>query len=74
MSDTLKAWCHWKKLENDVTQDELDLVKDIEDVISQVGTWKAKFEAERVDHCAAAVRITTMKDRLRNIISGGSDE
>lgn len=45
MSETLKAWCHWKRKEKGVDEDTLEMVKDIEDVISQVGTYKAKSES-----------------------------
>lgn len=54
MSDTLKAWCHWKRkeIEHDPTgpfaEDNLELVKAVEDVISQVGTWKAKYERAKL--------------------------
>jgi hypothetical protein len=47
MSDTLKAWCHWKKKETGVSEDDLLMVKDIEDVISQVNNWRAKYEKEK---------------------------
>jgi hypothetical protein len=46
---TLKAWCRWKreKIIEDPTTDaeaELAAVKVVEDLISQVGTWKARAE------------------------------
>lgn len=53
--DTLKAWCHWKKLETGVCEDDLLMVKAIEDVISQVGTWKAK--AERAESTLAVSQL-----------------
>lgn len=44
--ETLKAWCHWKRKENPpIDEDTADLVKAVEDCISQVGNWKAKFES-----------------------------
>lgn len=42
--ETLKAWCHWKRKEIGVSEDDLEFVKAIEDVISEVGTWKAKYK------------------------------
>jgi len=47
MTDTLKAWCHWKKKEVGVSEDDLAMVKDIEDVISQVNNWRVKYEKEK---------------------------
>jgi len=46
--ETLKAWCHWKRLEIErlavhVRGDELDFLKAIEDLISQVGTLEARL-------------------------------
>lgn len=40
--ETLKAWCHWKREEQGLSDGDRGLVTAIEDVISQVGTWKAK--------------------------------
>lgn len=55
--ETLKAWCHWKRVEigNSMKacttildlqrmEDMQDLLTAIENLISQVGTWKAKYE------------------------------
>lgn len=42
--DTLKAWCHWKKMEIGLSEADYLFVRAIEDVISQVGSWKAKCE------------------------------
>ena len=42
--ETLKAWCHWKRKEDGASEDDVAMVKTIEDVISQAGTWKAKNE------------------------------
>lgn len=45
--ETLKAWCQFKRKEPLMdTSYDLEMVKAIEDTISQVGTWKAKFERE----------------------------
>jgi hypothetical protein len=41
---TLKAWCHWKRREVDVSADDLEMVQAIEDTISQVNNWRAKYE------------------------------
>lgn len=60
--ETLKAWCWWKRKELErcntfIDPDgELDLVKAVEDTISQVGTWKAKFERE-------AARVRELQDQ-----------
>lgn len=51
-TETLKAWCHWKRKqwakpqfgEHERAESELELVQAVENVISQVGTWKAKYE------------------------------
>lgn len=42
--ETLKAWCHWKRKESDLSESDQDFVKAIEDLISQVGTYRAKLE------------------------------
>lgn len=42
--DCLKDFCHWKRLDNDLSDDDLEFVRAIENLISQVGTWKAKYE------------------------------
>lgn len=41
--DTLKAWVHWVSL-NPVSEDQAELARAVNDVISQVGTWKTKYE------------------------------
>lgn len=46
----LKAWCHWKRKEKDLSEDDALFVKAIEDVISEVGTWKAKYEQLRAGY------------------------
>lgn len=43
---TLKAWVHWVNL-NPVSEDQAELAAAVNDVISQVGTWKAKYEQLR---------------------------
>jgi hypothetical protein len=47
--ETVKAWCHWKRIERDISESDLEMVKDLEDLISQVGTWKAKAEKFQVE-------------------------
>ncbi len=48
--ETLKAWCHWKRLEMDKAQlnepEDLDLVKSIENVVGQVNNYKVRYERE----------------------------
>lgn len=34
MSERLKAWCHWKRKENHVSEDDLLMVRDIEALIA----------------------------------------
>lgn len=76
--ETLKAWCHWKRKEYERTPDariqgwqeiresELELVTAVENVISQVGTWKAKcLRAEEAYSGLVQVEID-----LRNEIEG----
>lgn len=41
--ELLKAWCHWKRKEKDLSEDDSLFVKDIEDLISLVGTLRAKL-------------------------------
>lgn len=45
--ELLKAWVHWKKLEKGLDEDDLLFVRDIDNLISQVGTLRAQLEAER---------------------------
>ncbi len=40
----LKAWCRWKREQKDLSEEDDLLVKEVEDLISQVGTYKAKME------------------------------
>lgn len=40
----LKAWVQWKKKEKDLSEDDVLFVKDLEDLISLVGTLTAKLE------------------------------
>jgi hypothetical protein len=49
MSDieTLKEWCAWQR--KHAPEWETNFVKSVEDLISQVGTWKAKAEKLRDD-------------------------
>lgn len=43
---TLKAWCHWQK-KNNPDESTIELIKDIEELISDHGLWKTKAkEAE----------------------------
>lgn len=42
---TLLAWSHWKRLEKDVDEDELEFAKAIADVCSQVNGYKARLTA-----------------------------
>lgn len=56
--ETLKAWCHWKRKEKPpIDEDTLDLVSAVEDVISQVGTWKAKYETMRTKRDKLAIAL-----------------
>lgn len=43
MSETLKAWVHWKRKEKELSEDDALFVKDVEDLISQVGTYQARL-------------------------------
>lgn len=36
MSETLKAWCRWKRVEVDVSEDDLMMVDDIEALFKQL--------------------------------------
>jgi hypothetical protein len=56
--ETLKAWAHWKRNEKDVTEEDLEFANAVNDIISQVGTWKAKH-----DSLAARVKELEEKDR-----------
>lgn len=42
--EALKEWVKWKEAQPETTEDEKLFGEAISDVISQVGTWKAKFE------------------------------
>lgn len=35
MSDRLKAWCHWKRKENHVSEDDLLMVREIEALLEE---------------------------------------
>lgn len=41
---TLKAWCHWKRAEKDLPEDDVAFIKDVEDLISLVGTLQARLD------------------------------
>lgn len=63
---TLKAWCYWKRVCSTTEPEDLLMVKAIEDIISQAGTWKAKFEREawRVRELRITLRLawSTLQD------------
>lgn len=42
--ENLKAWCHWKRREVDVSEDDLLFVKAIENVISQAENMEAAIK------------------------------
>ncbi len=48
--ETLKAWCHWKRLEMADARlnepEDLDLVRSIENVVGQVNNYKVRYERE----------------------------
>jgi hypothetical protein len=47
--ETLKAWCQWQR-KLGPSEEQLELIKAIENVISQAGTWKAKYEQLCLKH------------------------
>jgi chromosome segregation ATPase len=56
--ETLKAWCQWKHKETPpIDQDELDFVKAIEDAISQVGNFKARYYASQAEVTALSAEL-----------------
>lgn len=44
MNELLKAWCHWKSKEKDLSEDDREMIKYIQDVIGQVNHWKSRYE------------------------------
>jgi hypothetical protein len=42
--EQLQGWCKWARTSKLAEGWHVELAKNIEDVISQVGTWKAKYE------------------------------
>lgn len=48
-SETLKAWVHWKRLElqKHPSQEDQEFVEAVNDLLSQVGTFKEAFVRER---------------------------
>lgn len=67
--ETLRAWCHWKRRETGVSSDDLEFVQALENVISQVGTWKARFEQMEKERTSLTERVLDLHieiARLRN--------
>lgn len=48
MTDRLKAWCHWKRLEKDVSEDDLLMVRDIEALLEVVEALESVLSEEGV--------------------------
>lgn len=46
MTDRLKAWCHWKRKENHVSEDDLLMVRHIEALI------EVKEAASKIKHAS----------------------
>lgn len=73
-TETLKAWCHWKRKqwakpgfgERELAESELELVTAVENVISQVGTWKAKYEKLAGETTRNEVQLTDYKKENEN--------
>jgi hypothetical protein len=57
--EMLLAWCHWKLKEPGLFEDDRELVMAVQNVCSQVGTWKAKYERE----VAKSLATATFKDK-----------
>lgn len=72
--ETLQSWCQWKRREPGLTEDILEFVKDVEDLLSQVGTfkaerdrWKAKAEAvQAIQHTLVGTLEKIADPRLRD--------
>lgn len=63
----LKAWIHWKRKEKDVSHDDLEFAKAIEDTITQANNWKAKYEdSEKTLECLD-VRYERYRKALQEI-------
>lgn len=48
-TDILNEWCAWKETQPELSEEDFELVRAIRNVVSQVGTWKAKFEKAEAD-------------------------
>lgn len=60
---TLKAYCHWKRKEKELSEDDADFVKAIEDMISQVTTFKT--ERDNYRHEFKMLQAGAIRDRER---------
>lgn len=72
----LKAWCHWKRKEKDLSEDDTLFVKAIEDVISQAGMaslWREKSESFREAHLLARNDVDRLQKQLAKIKDGVPD-
>lgn len=65
MSETLKAWVHWRKKVKDLDEHDLQFVKDIGDVLSQVGTYKAETEKLRTELLESQAREIELREALK---------
>jgi hypothetical protein len=66
--NNLKAWCHWKKKESGVTKDDLEFVKDIENLIEKNAILMEALEPFRGKK--SFPRITEALEKIKLLEAG----
>lgn len=65
MTEFLKDWCHYMR-KDELDEYELELVKSVEDTISQVNNYKTRYEKLRVENAKLRWALESAKDIIHS--------